>query len=292
MKRSFLFLLISFSISLWSSDFLTLSGSPSQGGILLGKVSSQIEIVLFDYEKVNVKDQRFLLGFERDAKLHHIITIVHKDGRMFSRRFQLRKREYPKQELTITKKEFVSKPKTKEFYERLKKESNELKAARKRLYQNQKQYFQEFLRPVNGGRISSEFGAYRIINDVPKKPHLGLDIALPIGTPVFAMADGKVELTGDYYYNGRFVLLDHGVGLSSIYIHLNKISVYDDDFVKMGDKIGEVGSTGRSTGQHLHWGVYLFETALDPQLILDFKENFVKIAAVEKIQQKQTKDKT
>jgi len=100
-----------------------------------------------------------------------------------------------------------------------------------------------------------------------------LDIAAPEGTEVLAAAAGKVVLTGDYFYNGKFVLIDHGGGLNSIYIHLKEIDVEIGQFVRQGDKIGEVGSSGRSTGPHLHWGVNWKGKRIDPELLL--KKNFI-----------------
>ncbi|NQT65477.1 MAG: M23 family metallopeptidase, partial [FCB group bacterium] len=117
----------------------------------------------------------------------------------------------------------------------------------------------------------------RIMNGIPKAPHNGLDIAAPFGTAINAMTTGVVALTGDYYYNGKFVLLDHGGGLSSIYIHMSKLSVEKGDYILKGEKIGEVGSSGRSTGNHLHWGVGWKGKRIDPEIITNMDAVFLKI---------------
>ncbi len=125
----------------------------------------------------------------------------------------------------------------------------------------------DFIAPVDG-RLSSLFGLKRFFNDIPKRPHNGLDIAAPTGTPVVAPADATVIDTGHYYFNGNTVFLDHGQGLLSAYLHLNSIQVKAGDKIKQGQQLGTVGETGRVTGPHLHWIVYLNHTPVDPALFI------------------------
>ncbi|SUA54253.1 Glycyl-glycine endopeptidase ALE-1 precursor [Oligella urethralis] len=123
-------------------------------------------------------------------------------------------------------------------------------------------------RPVEGGRYSSPFGLRRFFNGEERNPHAGLDIAVPQGTPVKASADGVVTITGDYFFNGKTVFVDHGQGLISMYCHLSEIDVVKGQRVRRGEVIAKVGSTGRSTGPHLHWTVSLNNQRVDPAIFV------------------------
>ena len=125
----------------------------------------------------------------------------------------------------------------------------------------------QFVEPVRG-KISGRFGSRRVINGQPRKPHSGEDIAAPKGTPVVAMNDGIVRLTADQFFSGKGVIVDHGVGLFSMYFHLSSVDVEHGQVVKKGQVIGKVGSTGRATGPHLHWGVRLNGARVDPYSLL------------------------
>jgi murein DD-endopeptidase MepM/ murein hydrolase activator NlpD len=121
--------------------------------------------------------------------------------------------------------------------------------------------------PVQGRR-SSPFGLRRTFNGQSRNPHSGLDLAGPVGTPVLAPAAGRVIDVGDYFFNGQSVFVDHGHGLVTLYCHLSAIDVRVGDQVKVGDRLGAIGATGRVTGPHLHWGVALNGAMVDPELLL------------------------
>ncbi len=125
-----------------------------------------------------------------------------------------------------------------------------------------------FRRPAPGP-FSSPFGLRRFFNDQPRKPHSGLDIAAPRHTPIMAPAAGVVVATGEYFFNGRTVILDHGRGLTSLYCHMETIDVALGDHIDIGQPLGSVGSSGRATGPHLHWTISLNDARIDPLLMLD-----------------------
>ena len=125
--------------------------------------------------------------------------------------------------------------------------------------------------PLKSFTKTSPFGAQRILNGIKKKPHYGVDIAAPVGTPIYAPADGVISLADDdLYFEGAMVLIDHGQGLISMYLHMSDIDVKPGDPVIRGEKIGEVGSKGRSTGPHLCWRLKWRNRHLDPELLTEW----------------------
>lgn len=154
---------------------------------------------------------------------------------------------------------------------RVKKESQVLKEAFNHVLP-EPLWNSKFIEPVKG-RISGRFGSRRVINGQPKRPHSGEDIAAPNGTPVVAMNSGMVRLTMDHFFTGKGVILDHGLGLFSMYFHLSSVDVTQGQMIEKGDPIGKVGATGRATGPHLHWGVRLNGSRIDPYSLLKVSLN-------------------
>lgn len=190
-------------------------------------------------------------------------TLLLDDGRRVV--FEVQPHEYLEQRITIANQSYVDPDK--EQLDRIFAERKIIDAALGN-FRDQPLDSVSLAVPVDGPR-SSSFGKRRFFNDQPRSPHSGMDIAANEGEPIKAPRNGVVTATGDYFFNGNTVIVDHGQGLVTMYCHLSKIQVAEGDEVSMGDKLGEVGSTGRVTGPHLHFGTYLNSAAVDPAILLD-----------------------
>ncbi len=179
--------------------------------------------------------------------------------------FTVKSYAYEEQHIEIEDQEMVTPPE--DTLERIWAEQEEIRAAfRSRTHTATPRL--DFHKPVSDSRVSAEFGVQRFINGEPRNPHNGLDLAASEGTPIEAAEAGKVVETGDYYFNGKTVFIDHGSGVVTMYCHLSAIDVAVGDTVDRGQQIGAVGATGRVTGPHLHWTVILNGHAVDPNLFL------------------------
>lgn len=268
MKKILLILLIISISKLIFAENIQFKGKAIQSGFLEINVPENVKKIFFNEKEIPFVQNRSFVGFSRQDTLIHKIEFIFQDNSSQSEILYLKKREYDVQRIDNIPKKYTEQPENKELIERIQKEYQTISDVRKNIiYQNKNLYLETIMAPLEG-KISSVFGSQRIINGKPKKPHFGIDFAEPVGTEIKACADGVVVLTGNYYYNGKFVLLDHGLGISSIYIHLDEISVHIGQKLEIGQKLGTLGNTGKSTGAHLHWGFYWFNIALDPMLIL------------------------
>jgi len=172
-------------------------------------------------------------------------------------------KNYPEQRLTIKDKRKVE-PNAEDLA-RIEREKEVTEAIKRRF--SDAAPATDFALPASGP-LSSRFGLRRVFNGQPRNPHAGLDVAVGTGAPVKAPAAGVVANTGDYFFNGNTVFIDHGQGLITAYMHLSRIDVRSGQPVKKGEILGAVGSTGRVTGPHLHWAVILNNTPVDPELFL------------------------
>jgi len=258
-------LLIGLAAAPCPAETVRLKGPMSQGGLVVGETAPGNQ-VLFDGAPIRVSPEGlFLLGFSRDAKTEHSLEIRQRGETLEKRTLVIDKREYDIQRIDGLPPSKVSPPK--EVWERIKKETAMVKQAR-RLDDPRSDFAKGFVWPAQGV-ISGVYGSQRILNGKPKQPHYGVDIAAPTGTPVYAPADGVVTLAyPDMYYSGGTLILDHGYQLSSSFLHLSRLLVKEGDRVKQGDKIAEIGATGRVTGAHLDWRMNLRDLRIDPQLLV------------------------
>jgi len=251
-----------------TSERLTLRGDFIQGGLIVGNSSFPVESVKIGQVKVPVHPNQklFVFGFGRDASDSDILKIEFKDGFLYEKTFEIEQRQYKIDKVNGVASKYVSPPDT--VLQRIRNDSKMVKEARAKM-----SFRTDFTQPVilpAEGRISGVYGSQRIFNGVPKRPHFGMDIAAPTGTKVIAPWPGKVVLAKpDLYYSGGTLIIDHGLGVTSTYIHLSKLHVNEGQVVTQGQKIADIGATGRVTGPHLDWRLNWFTRRLDPQLLLE-----------------------
>lgn len=242
-----------------------LKGKLESGSLIIGEAKKKISAVYLNEKEVpSDSSGRFILGFDRDENGIFKLEVEFTDSTKESKKIKISPRKYKIQKINRVEKKYVYPPES--VLKRIEHEGVILSKAKESVCKETTlHYLSGFAKPYKKGRITGVFGSQRIFRNVKKNPHNGIDIANPKGTPVYAMSDGIVKLTGDnFYYSGNLIILSHGLGLMSFYLHLDKILVNEGEFVKKGQKIGEVGTTGRSTGAHLHWTVQWFSKRIDP----------------------------
>ena len=254
-----------------TSRALSLDSTPVPGGIAVITLPADADPATARYRDRKVLVTRIdenviaVIGLPLASKPgRHYLQIKNRQGQSSMLGFQVEDKAYEEQHITIKDKRKVN-PEKRDMV-RINRETKQIKTAL-RHWSAQDSVVVDFQKPV-AGPTSSPFGLRRFFNEQARKPHSGLDIAAPEGTAIRAPAPGTVLDTGDFFFNGNTVLIDHGQGLVTMYCHMSSIDVAPGQAVITGEVLGEVGMTGRVTGPHLHWGVSLNDVRIDPLLFL------------------------
>jgi murein DD-endopeptidase MepM/ murein hydrolase activator NlpD len=254
------------SSSAWADDpRLQINGAITQGGFITGTVPPGSHVRVSGTEIPLATSGAFAIGLARDASPWLTVTAFFPDGTSDQRKFEVAKRDWPVQRIDGLPEEQVT-PSDKDLVA-IRYEQTKIANARARV-RTADDFMAGFAWPAVGP-ISGVFGSQRILNGQPRAAHLGLDIAAPEGTPIRAPADGVVTLVApSLFFNGNVVILDHGLGVTTLYAHLAMFRVIQGQPVHRGDVIGIVGRTGRVTGPHLHFGLNVRGVGLDPAPVL------------------------
>jgi len=257
---------------------LELDGVAVQGGLIFGQTEAGNQVFLDDSEIMVSADGRFVIGFGRDETGSRTLRVTESPDSEVSLALEVAAREYKIERVDgLPPKTVTPDP---EAAQRIREEGAMVASARA-LRDERADYIDGFSWPAQG-RISGVYGSQRILNGEPRRPHFGLDIAADTGNPVHAPADGIITLAHpDLYFSGGTIILDHGQGLSSTFLHLSKILTETGASVKKGDLIAEIGATGRASGPHLDWRMNWLNRRVDPELLLDREPQKNQINATE-----------
>ena len=249
-----------------SAFAVELEGEPVQGGLIFGKTEPGATVYLDDTPVMVSANGAFVIGFGRDETGERKLRITAAGDKEEVIALAVAPREYNIERVDgLPPKTVTPDP---EALERIRKEGAMVSGARAKR-DPRTDYEDGFAWPA-GGRISGVYGSQRVLNGEPRRPHFGLDIAAPTGSPVYAPADGIITMAHpDMYFSGCTIILDHGQGLSSSFLHLSKILVETGTEVKKGDLIAEIGATGRASGPHLDWRMNWLDRRVDPQLLMN-----------------------
>lgn len=273
MKRA---LIVAVSAGLWACatvaagpvpaarDAVELKGEWRQGNVIVGRVAPG-STVSFNGRALRVSPEGlFVIGMDRDEPPKARLTVAHPGVATERREFEVATRPYDLQRLDGLPPAQVNPPP--EALKRIEIDYRQVREARGR-DTDRADFARGFIWPIVG-RVSGVFGSQRILNGQPKQPHYGVDVAADVGTPVHAPASGVVSLAvPDMYYTGGTLMIDHGHGLTSTLMHLNKLLVKQGEEVQQGQVVAESGATGRVTGPHLDWRVSWFDSRVDAQLL-------------------------
>ena len=247
------------------AEILEWQGSFQQGSLLLGQLPEGYQ-VSYDKQRLQVTPKgQFLLGLGRQANTVIELVLTDSEGIETTEQFNVRERQYVIQRIEgVPQKTVTPRPKD---VERIRSDSWLVKQARKDRTESL-DFLAGFQRPLDGP-ITGVYGSQRFYNGIPKNPHYGVDYAAPTGTLVMAPASGVVRLAHrDLFYSGGTLIVDHGHGLSSTFLHLSDILVEEGMRVERGKPIAKVGATGRATGPHLDWRMNWRQVRIDPVLVL------------------------
>jgi murein DD-endopeptidase MepM/ murein hydrolase activator NlpD len=231
-----------------------------QGSLVVGRTGAGAQVKA-DGAPLDVsREGLFAFGFDWDETTPRHIDVLYSDGTTEARDVTPTVRNYEIQRINGLPEAEVTPPK--DVLDRIAKEHAVVASARTR--DTDGVAFAEPFDWPAAGIVSGVFGSQRILNGQPRAPHFGVDIAAPVGSPIYAPADAIVSNSGDFYLEGGFTLLDHGHGVSTCYMHQSKRLVAEADRVQRGQLIGLIGQSGRATGPHVHWGMNWFQIRLDP----------------------------
>ena len=261
-------LLILISPNLFSDtiDPIEVSLDVLQGGIIVGKVAPGYRLTYLDHELHISSSGTFVFGIGRDASDYAELKVFERNEAMSSKKIEIIERDYKVQYVEGVPQRTVTPTET--DLAKIRRDAVLVRAARKHELL-EPLFLEGFVRPIQG-QITGIYGSQRIYNGTLGRPHYGIDYAAPSGSKVFAPAPGIIRLSeSDLFYSGGTIILDHGYGISSSFLHLSQVLVEVGDRVNFGDVIGLVGSTGRSTGPHLDWRMNWFDVRIDPEIVLD-----------------------
>jgi murein DD-endopeptidase MepM/ murein hydrolase activator NlpD len=257
-------LLVSASSAAELRDF-QLNGPATQGALLRGSAPAATVALTLDGRPVTLaEDGSFVVGFDRDHASSALLIAKRADGGVVRRELQIAPRAWRIEHVNVARRPDVPD----EEYLRLRKQELARIGAARAIGSKSQGWRQAFRWPATG-RISGVFGSQRIYRGEPASYHSGVDVAPGAGAPVVAPADGIVVLAGPpaFSLEGNLVIIDHGMGLNSAFLHLGSVAVREGQAVRQGQYVGTVGATGRATGPHLHWSVKWNDARLDPQLL-------------------------
>ena len=241
-----------------------LSGKAVEGGLIIARADPANQIMLNDDVIEIGENGVFVIGFHRDSDAPATLRIIAPDGHVKTSLLAPRQRDYNIQRIDGLKSTMVTPPAT--ALARIKSDGDAVRAARQR-QAPLGDFWRGFDWPALG-RISGIYGSQRILNGQPRQPHYGIDIAAPTGTPVYAPASGLVTLVKDLYFSGWTVVIAHGLGVNSSFLHLDRVDVGTGMMVERGGLIGTIGATGRATGPHLDWRIDWQGRRIDPGLLV------------------------